>query len=88
MSYKFHSDAAHGWLEVPLGDCEALGLKPSNFSRHSYREADTLYLEEDCDLSVFMNAYKTVKGESPEVIEGPYVQDSPIREMERVQPHA
>ena len=85
MSYKFHADAGHGWLEVPLGDCEALGLKPSDFSRYSYRESDTLYLEEDRDLSVFLNAHKAINGELPEVIEGPYVQDSPIREMERVQ---
>ena len=87
MSYKFHADAAHGWLEVPLGDCEALGLKPSNFSRYSYRLGDTLYLEEDRDLSVFMNAHKAVNGEGPKIIEGPYVQgrNSPIREMERVQ---
>ena len=85
MPYTFHADAAHGWLEVSLGDCEALGLKPLDFSRYSYRQKDTLYLEEDCDASVFMNAYKAINGELPEVIEGPYVQDSPIREMERVQ---
>ena len=85
MSYTFHADAAHGWIEVPLDDIYTIGLSLENFSPYSYREADTLYLEEDRDAEIFLVAYKKVKGESPEVIEGPYVQDSHIREMERVQ---
>jgi|TARA_E500000305_G_C3866590_1_gene163131 hypothetical protein len=84
MSYKFHADAAHGWLEVPLDDVYTIGLSLENFSPYSYREADTLYLEEDRDASIFMNAYKAMKGELPEVIGGQNVQESPIREMEPV----
>jgi len=89
MSYIFYADAGHGWLEVPLKDCKAIGLSLTDFTQYSYREADTLYLEEDCDQTRFMNAYKATNGAFPETsyfedVGKRYMQDSPIRKMERV----
>ena len=89
MSYIFYADAGHGWLEVPLKDCKAIGLSPTDFTQYSYREADTLYLEEDEDVLRFMNAYKATNGAFPETsyfedVGKRYMQDSPIRKMERV----
>jgi hypothetical protein len=86
MPYTFHADAAHGWIEVPLDDIFAIGLTCEEFSQYSYREADTLYLEEDRDAEIFLVAYKKVKGESPKIIHLPEnnVQDSHIRNMEPV----
>jgi len=89
MSYIFYADAGHGWLEVPLEDCKAIGLNLTDFTQYSYREAGTLYLEEDCDQARFVNAYKAVNGAMPEIsyfedVGKRYMQDSPIRKMERI----
>ena len=60
-SYKFYSDAGHGWLEVDLKELVALGVA-SAISRCSYikrRETGTkVYLEEDCDVARFDDAMK------------------------------
>lgn len=83
MFYTLHADAGHDWLEVPLADCQALGLNATNFSRHSYRWNDTLYLECDCDMPLFMDAYHKANGIVPE-LELQTSEYSPIRKMERV----
>lgn len=36
--HPFHSDPGHGWLEVMRSQLITLGLKPSDFSRYSYRD--------------------------------------------------
>jgi hypothetical protein len=55
MKYEFFSDPGHGWLKVPFKEIERLGLidKISSFSfvRDGY-----IYLEEDEDLSLFLDA--------------------------------
>jgi len=53
--YIFHSDAGHGWLEVPKSELKSLGIK-DKISRYSYIDGDNAYLEEDCDASVFIKA--------------------------------
>ncbi len=58
MPYTFHTDPGHGWLEVPIKDCARIGLSLDNFSKHSYRDGNTLFLEEDCDMAVFIKAYE------------------------------
>lgn len=58
----FHSDPGHGWLEVPLVTFLQSGAKISDVSPYSYCGlkgfAIHLYLEEDLDISVFLNAAK------------------------------
>ena len=49
-------------------DLDRLGLKESDFSSCSYKEHvffPTYYLEEDCDLGVFVLAYKEKFGRLP-----------------------
>jgi len=53
--YRFHTDPAHGWLEVPLGEVERLAVEVSACSYVSPDRA-TVYLEEDCDASAFFKA--------------------------------
>lgn len=55
MTYTFFTDPGHGWLEVSLKEIEDLkiGDKISSFS---YKCTPYVYLEEDCDLTVFLNA--------------------------------
>lgn len=51
--YTFWADPGHGWLQVPAVEILALGIKPSAYS---YRSGGYVYLEEDCDLGLFMRA--------------------------------
>ena len=79
---KLHTDAGHGWLEVPKKEAEALGVKPS---RYSYQQGDSYYLEEDCDLTAFLRAYQNKFGGSPTIDFLPQVVgDHPIRSFARV----
>jgi hypothetical protein len=55
MTYKFHIDPGHGWLEVPMAELEELGIA-DHISSCSYRYGDTAYLEEDCDFATFLAA--------------------------------
>ena len=50
--YQYITDPGHGWLEVPLADVLAAGVKDA-ISGCSYQNADNAYLEEDCDLAAF-----------------------------------
>jgi len=54
--FKFHSDAGHGWLEVPRSEIEKLGIE-KEISHYYYQNGNSVYLEEDCDLSLFVIAY-------------------------------
>ena len=55
--YKFHYDAGHGWLEVELNELKELGIE-KEISQFSYQKDDKVYLEEDCDVTVFIKAKK------------------------------
>jgi hypothetical protein len=85
LQLNFHTDPGHGWLEVPRTLAVALHIIP-RISHYSYRshDGDTLYLEEDCDAAVFVEAakaqgfvIKTVERNSPSA-------DSFIRSLRRV----
>lgn len=60
-SYKFHFDAGHGWLEVDKTDLDLLGIA-DKISSCSYAKGNTVYLEEDCDLTLFA---KTLEAKFP-----------------------
>lgn len=66
LQLNFHSDPGHGWLEVHrnlLVKLRNLGhdILPK-ISAYSYvsHDGDTLYLEEDCDAALFVDACKAV----------------------------
>ena len=63
--YKFYHDPEHGWLEVPLSELDDLDIA-DKISGYSYRSEsrDMAYLEEDCDLTVFLNAIGYQAGDS------------------------
>ena len=63
MTFNYHTDAGHGWLEVSLSECLANGLTPDDFSRFSYRSGDTLFLEEDMDARIFDKAFQKTQGQ-------------------------
>jgi hypothetical protein len=53
--YRFISDPGHGWLEVPVKELTTLGVAHL-ISSCSYVKGALAYLEEDCDMSVFLTA--------------------------------
>lgn len=61
ITYTYHTDPGHGWLEAPRAEVERLGLL-DEISHYSYQRNGTLYLEEDCDMPRFLRA-KDAAGE-------------------------
>ncbi len=66
MAYIFHTDPGHGWLQVTADDLKSVGLKPTDFSRYSYRDRKRFFLEEDCDASKFVRTYEAKFGAKPQ----------------------
>lgn len=56
-TYKFYADSGHGWLAVKIEELMQFGII-TQISSYSYMRGATAYLEEDCDASLFFNAYK------------------------------
>ena len=55
ITYDFYSDPGHGWLHVKLDELVELGIA-DKISGYSYIKGNDVYLEEDCDMTHFMNA--------------------------------
>jgi hypothetical protein len=51
----FHTDPAHGWLEVNRADLDLLNIA-DKISRYSYASGTKVFLEEDCDATHFLRA--------------------------------
>lgn len=77
MQITFHCDRSHGWGEVPLELINRLGIA-GKISRYSYTKLPNAYLEEDCDLGIFIDAMKA-KGETITFKEKFTNHDSPVR---------
>lgn len=54
-TYRFYSDPSHGWLRVSLKDIIKLGIQ-DKISGCSYEHGSYVYLEEDCDANLFLDA--------------------------------
>ena len=63
-TYKFHADPGHGWLAVKITELLQLGII-TQISNYSYMRGATAYLEEDCDATLFFEAYKDKHGVTP-----------------------
>lgn len=74
--YIFHSDPGHGWLAVKLKELEDLGIA-DKISPYSYQKGKTVYLEEDCDMGIFIKA-KKVQGIDIQYRDS-YLDKTPIR---------
>ena len=53
LEINFYSDPSHGWGEVSQSLLDGLGIA-DKISTYSYKKGLSAYLEEDCDLSLFM----------------------------------
>jgi hypothetical protein len=66
--FDYIVDPGHGWVKVPLSLVRELGFA-DRVSRCSYWHAGHVYLEEDCDLELFFNAYNAAFGFFPKLRE-------------------
>lgn len=77
-TYTWISDPGHAWLSVPAADIQALELE-DKISSCSYQRGSRVYLEEDGDAGVFIEAAKA-KGWQLAFREGkPSNSQSPVR---------
>ena len=62
VQVRYHQDHSHGWLEVPLSEVIRLGFGPKvsscSYIRDAGRANATVFLEEDCDASLYVDAAK------------------------------
>ena len=56
-AYKFYSDNGHGWLAVKRQELIDLGII-DKITPYSYQRGKTVYLEEDCDVDLFLRTKK------------------------------
>ena len=63
--FTFYADPGHGWLKVPRHYLTALNIE-HKISSCSYQLGNNVYLEEDCDASLFFEAFIADQGKKPE----------------------
>lgn len=82
IQLKFYSDPSHGWLRVPTKLVKELGVfdRVSEYSFVS-ESGRYLYLEEDCDAALVLNA---LPRDSYELLEVHQDKASHIRQLNRV----
>lgn len=80
--YKFYSDGRHGWVAVKRSELVELNIL-DKISGFSYQKGKTIYLEEDCDATIFINALK--EKDITYTFNESYRHSSPIRNYEHFQ---
>ena len=86
--FTFAHDAAHGWLRVPQTMLMQLKIDWA-ISEYSYAETtplgDVWWLEEDCDASLFIQAYRARFACLPFIRHREDGDYSPVRNLRHVQ---
>jgi len=75
---NYYTDPGHGWFAVKRTELALLGIL-GEVSSYSYQRGQTVYLEEDCDASLYFAAYQRVHGTHPAYVEKNTNKTSPIR---------
>lgn len=82
ITFKFHSDSRHGWLAVKKQYLIDLNIE-KGISSFSYKNGNTVYLEEDSDAIKFIIAFEKKFNQSPKIVELKSKDHSHIRSFER-----
>lgn len=81
LTLTYHQDPGHGWIEIPRTLArQVLGSAYSRISPCSYRRGNQLFLEEDCDAPLLLNAARAA-GLTVHLNEQHINQDSFIRSL-------
>jgi hypothetical protein len=78
LKLDFYQDPGHGWLAVNQQMLTELGIT-NKITRYSYKQDETVYLEEDCDMPTFLRALAVQKGQYVEYVNHYNNDRSPIR---------
>ena len=73
----YYTDPGHGWFAVKRAELAQLGIL-GQVSHYSYQRGRTVYLEEDCDATLYFTAHKAA-GTVPAHIEKHTDKRHPIR---------
>jgi hypothetical protein len=76
QTYLCIDDPGHGWMKVTMDEIRRLGIE-DKITSYSYRNGDDVYLEEDVDMSTFLDA-KRALGEAF-VFTSRHEENTPIR---------
>lgn len=82
-NYIMHEDEGHAWLAVKRKELEDLGII-DKISSYSYQKGQIVYLEEDRDFGLFVNAIGEKRANNLKM-KGSYHKVSPIRNYQRFQ---
>ena len=87
--YHYHIDVGHGWLAVKVKELHELGLI-HKISKYSYIRGLTAYLEEDCDMPAFVEAWQVKHNKSFDfktMVKNSYQDRSSVRSYESYSVH-
>jgi len=79
--YIKYDDPGHGWLKVPALELAELGII-TKISSCSYIAGGFVFLEEDCDMAVFLRAKGWGPAEYQAFVEHKHEENTPIRTCE------
>jgi len=82
MTFVFIEDPGHAWLPVKRSLLSELGVA-GDISRYSYQDGGMVYLEEDRDAGVFLEAWKQANPEQHTHFSSEYVENTHIRGLQR-----
>ena len=77
-TFKVYADPGHAWVAVKRNLLRDLGIL-EKITPFSYQRGDTVYLEEDQDAAIFIEAFKKCFGSIPLFDERHTNDSSPIR---------
>lgn len=82
ISFSYYRDAGHGWVAMKRSVLEKLGIV-NDITEYSYQRGKMCYLEEDCDMNTFVNAFTEMFGYGPTFRVIDHGQNSWVRSQER-----
>ena len=80
ITLNFHNDGGHGWLECNRELINSAGIEQA-ISNYSYQKGNDVYLEEDCDMPLLLDALR--KRSIGVVVNDMYQDESPVRRFAR-----
>lgn len=81
ITLQMFSDPGHGWVRFPKARLVKLGIS-DKISTYSYQNGANAFLEEDCDLTVLINALRAAGYEDIKFKEGWTNRRSKIRNFD------
>tara|TARA_R110000803_G_scaffold163354_8_gene227013 strand:+ start:1958 stop:2278 length:321 start_codon:yes stop_codon:yes gene_type:complete len=68
IKLRMHYDSSGSWLEVPMLILHMMEMPVTVFSKYSYIDSSSMYLEEHLDAGRFLARFKFTYGRAPEVV--------------------